>query len=65
MLLYSTGSKEFNLKMRAHAKGLGYLLNQKGLYYANEKKELVRDGVKTEKEIFEILSLPYTPPNKR
>jgi len=62
MLLYSTGSKEFNLKMRAHAKQMGYLLNQKGLYYANDKEKLVKNGIKSEKEIFKVLNMPYTPP---
>jgi DNA polymerase/3'-5' exonuclease PolX len=65
MLLYSTGSKEFNLKMRSHAKQHGYLLNQKGLYYADDKTKLVRTGIKSEKEIFQVLGMQYTPPHLR
>ncbi len=59
MLLYSTGSKEFNIKMRAHAKKLGYKLNQEGLY---NKKEI---AVKSEKDFFRILGLPYLEPPQR
>ena len=65
MLLYATGSKEFNLKMRAHAKQQGYLLNKKGLYYANDKTKLVKSGIKTEKAIFEVLGMQYIPPHLR
>lgn len=59
-LLYLTGSREHNIMMRRRAKELNYLLNQNGLY---------RDGIpieiKSEKEIFTILDIPYSPPNRR
>lgn len=59
-VLTSTGSGKFNIIMRAHAKGLGYLLNEKGLW---------RDGKRvagvTEKEIFEELGMTYKSPAQR
>jgi len=60
MLLYSTGSKEFNIKMRRKAKRLGYLLNQKGLFKNSKKIKL-----KTEKDYFDILQMKYVQPSKR
>jgi DNA polymerase/3'-5' exonuclease PolX len=61
MLLYSTGSKEFNVMMRGKAKKLGYLLNQKGLF---KDGKLVPD-LKTELDYFKILDLEYKEPKMR
>jgi DNA polymerase (family 10) len=59
-LLYFTGSKEYNVMMRKVAIGLGYLLNEYGVF---------KDGEyiagKTEKEVCDILKLPYLDPNVR
>lgn len=60
MILYSTGSKQNNIVMRATAKRKGYVLNQKGLFKDGKKIPL-----KTEKDYFKILDLPYLPPDKR
>ncbi len=66
MLLYITGSKEFNIKMRAIAKNKGYLLNQKGLFKVNNNKVDNNSViVKNEKEIFDILEMEYLLPRKR
>jgi DNA polymerase/3'-5' exonuclease PolX len=61
MLLYSTGSKEFNVTMRSKAKKLGYLLNQKGLFKNGTK---VPD-LNTEKAYFDVLGMEYLEPSKR
>lgn len=61
MLLYSTGSKEFNVNMRGKAKKLGYLLNQKGLFKTGEKVE----NLNSEEDYFAILDMPYLEPKKR
>lgn len=61
MLLYSTGSKEFNIYMRGKAKKLGYLLNQKGLFKDNE----LVPNLKTEKDYFDILDMPFKAPKDR
>lgn len=62
MLLYSTGSKMFNIKMRAKAKAKGYLLNQKGLYSKKTNKIL---NIKSEEEFFERLGMEYIEPENR
>ena len=59
-LLYLTGSKEHNVKMRAIAKGMGMLLNQNGLY----KNGMLVKAV-DERSIFEALNLPYVEPKNR
>lgn len=61
MLLYSTGSKEFNVMMRGKAKKLGYLLNQKGLF----KDGKIVPDLKTELDYFKILDLEYKEPKMR
>lgn len=59
-ILYFTGSKDFNVMMRKVAIEKGCLLNEYGLF---------KDGEyiagKTEKEVFDKLGLPFTPPEKR
>lgn len=60
MLLYSTGSKFFNIKMRAAAKKQGYLLNQNGLF-----KDGKKINIKSEKGFFTKLGIVYVEPEKR
>ena len=55
MLLYSIGSQKFNIRMRGIARQKGYLLNQYGLFKNGKKLE-----VKSEKDFFKILEIPYT-----
>ncbi len=59
-LLYFTGSKDFNVKMRRIAIDQKCLLNEYGLF---------KDGEyiagKTEEEVFEALNFPNTKPEKR
>ena len=62
MLLYLTGSKEFNIKMRAHAKSRGFLLNQNGLF---RDGHLVNNKAKTEKDIFNLIGMKYIEPSER
>ncbi len=61
MLLYSTGSKEFNITMRSRAKKLGYLLNQKGLFKNGDK---VPD-LNSEADYFKVLKMEYKTPEMR
>ncbi len=61
MLLYSTGSKEHNISMRASAKKQGMLLNQKGLFLDGK---LVPD-LNSEKDYFDALGLEYKEPSER
>ena len=61
-ILYFTGSRAFNISMREKAKKLGYKLNESGLYR-------LRDGQRvpaySEQDIFDVLKMPYVPPNRR
>ena len=58
-LLFFTGSMKHNIKMRAKAKNMGLKLNQYGLWKDEECL------TKNEKEIFEILKIPYVEPKNR
>lgn len=60
MLLYSTGSKNWNIVMRRVAKNKGLKLNQYGLYKNN-----VLIPTKTEEEIFEKIGMKYKKPDER
>jgi DNA polymerase/3'-5' exonuclease PolX len=60
MLLYSTGSREFNIKMRSIAKHKDMLLNHKGLYKNSKKIKTLN-----EEDIFKKLNMQYLPPNMR
>lgn len=64
-LLYFTGSKIFNTKMRNHALQLGYTMNEHRIYDNKNKKEVVWDITPTEKDIFEFLGLEYVEPELR
>lgn len=59
-LLHFTGGKDFNIRIRAHAKKQGYKLNQYGLF-SNGKKI----PVKSEKEILDIIGVTWKDPKDR
>jgi DNA polymerase (family 10) len=63
MLLYTTGSKNHNVKMRKIANNKGYLLNQNGIYDQNEKK--INKSTDDEHKLFKILEMSYIIPEKR
>jgi len=65
MLLYATGSGIFNIRMRATAKRLGFLLNQRGLYKKISPTILKRVYVKDERALFKKLKMKYLEPDKR
>lgn len=62
-LLYFTGSKQFNVYMRADAKRKGYQLNEHGLYSLKTGKKVLKSP--TEREIFNFLDLEYVKPKRR
>jgi DNA polymerase (family 10) len=62
MLLYATGSKNFNIYMRSIARKQGYLLNQMGLFKTGSSKSA---NIKSEKDIFKKLNMDYTEPKNR
>lgn len=59
-LLYFTGSKNFNKRMRAHAKNRGFKLSEYGLFRDDKKIH-----IHTENDIFDIIDFPYIPPEER
>lgn len=61
MILHFTGSREFNIRMRAIAKNKGYLLNQDGLF--NKKGQRVR--IRDERDIFVKLAMEYVRADER
>jgi DNA polymerase IV len=71
-LIYFTGNDIFNRSIRLLASKKGMRLNQKGLYkdvLRGKTREKVTEGVllesKSEKKIFEILGVPWRPPEHR
>lgn len=61
-LLYSTGPKEFNIKMRLKAKRAGLLLNQNGFYKNGEK---INKNTDDEVKLFSIVKMEYVAPENR
>jgi DNA polymerase (family 10) len=61
-LLYTTGSRNHNIKMRVKARKMGYLLNQNGIFKNGKKINKPQDK---EADLFKILDMPYVEPNER
>lgn len=61
-LLYFTGSKEHNIKLRIIARNQGYKLNEYGLFDIATDKRLAGN---TEEEIYAMLNLKFIPPEQR
>jgi DNA polymerase (family 10) len=61
-MLYFTGSKEHNIKMRIIARNKGYKLNEYGLFEITTGKKNVGT---TEASIYNALGLKYIPPELR
>lgn len=58
--LYLTGPYKYNILMRAHAKSMGYKLNEKGLWKGKK-----RIAGASEREIYKALELKFTLPTGR
>ena len=63
-LLYFTGSKNFNIKIRQIAIKKNLKINEYGVFSVRDKKERYLKG-KTEEEIFKLLNLDYITPELR
>lgn len=62
-ILYFTGSKDFNRKMRMIANELGYTLSEYGLFdNTKSNKPFV---INSEKDIFDLLNMSYVKPSLR
>lgn len=71
-LIYFTGNDIFNRSMRLLASTKGYRLNQRGLYkdvIRGRGREKITEGTlvesKDERKIFDILGVPWRPPEHR
>ena len=63
-LLYFTGSKDFNIKLRQIAVKKEMKVNEYGIFSVKGKKERMLAG-RTEEDCFKALGLPYVPPEMR
>lgn len=63
MLLYFTGSREFNIRMRAIAKKKGYLLSNTGMYKVATPKKVI--AAVDERSIFVKLDMVYVRAKNR
>jgi DNA polymerase (family 10) len=63
-LIYFTGSKEFNIRLRQLAIRKNYKVNEYGVFSTKTKKETLVAG-KTEKEIFSLMKMDYISPELR
>jgi DNA polymerase (family X) len=62
-LLYFTGSKEHNVRLRGRANDMGWTLNEYEMATLSEKSKRVAG--RTEEEIYKKLKLDYIPPELR
>lgn len=60
-MLYFTGSKEHNIKLRTIARERGYKINEYGIFDARDN----RVAGDTEEEMYRFLGLRYIPPEER
>ena len=61
-LLYFTGSRDFNIKLRKKALTLGYTLNE---YYLKNNNDNTTFIINSEKDIFDYLEIDYIEPYER
>jgi DNA polymerase/3'-5' exonuclease PolX len=64
-ILYATGSAEHNEYVRGVAKRQGYRLNQIGLFKLTKSGGMKKITLHTERELYDILKIPYVEPEKR
>ena len=67
VLLYFTGSKEFNTVMRKRALDMGYTMNEHGFHKLTNgnKTEKLDRYFPTEQSVFEFLGMEYKTPIER
>ena len=64
-LLGWTGDKMYNREIRRWADGKGYHLSSSGLWDLRQPDALLSIPAATEREIIDVLKLPYLPPDLR
>lgn len=61
-LVYFTGNKFFNIRMRMVAKGKGFILNEHGLTDVSNKRTVI---LQKEKDLFDVLGMEFVLPKLR
>jgi DNA polymerase (family X) len=64
-LLHHTGPREFNIRVRSHAKARGYLLNQYGVHHRHSGWRVSWRGPRTEQGVLQFLKVTYQSPSER
>lgn len=64
-LLYFTGSKEHNIRVRALGNKKGYTINEYGMHEGTAEKKGTLVAARTEKDIYKAVGLPYIEPELR
>jgi len=64
-MLYFTGSKEHNVRLRGHALKKKLLLNEYGLYRVGAEARGQEIASKTEEEVYAALGMDWIPPEMR
>ena len=64
-LVYFTGSKEFNIRLRQLAAREGYTINEYGAFLSNKKKDKKPLAGRTEESVFSLVGLDYIEPELR
>lgn len=64
-LLHHTGSSRYNIRIRAHTKGLGWRLNQYGLFDGRGHRVRGTSAIRTEADLAKFLGVTPRPPTDR
>ena len=63
MVMTWTGSRGFNMRMRGKSHAAGYVYTRHGMY--DGKTGEIINGIKTEKDIFNLIGIDYVDPQRR
>jgi DNA polymerase/3'-5' exonuclease PolX len=64
-LYHHTGSAQYNIRIRAHVKRLGWKLNQYGLFDSRNRRVANSGSIKTERDLANFLGITYRTPEDR
>ena len=65
-LFHYTGSRQYNIRTRAHARARGWRLNQYGLYAGDSDRRVKGSGrIRSERDLAAFLGVGYRAPNNR
>ena len=64
-LMYFTGSKDENIRLRRKALSMGYTLNEYGLNNVDEQQTQPVQHFSSEQDLYGFLNEPYVPPTER